>query len=106
MDAGKLPRLNRQQMGAALEKARADRQEREARGEHEPLDEWPDGPPESDEQSMARYTQALRQWHERHADPPTPLSSANVRERSYQPLRAGVSREAADPPTSETYVIL
>jgi hypothetical protein len=102
MDAGKLPRLNRQQMGAALEKARADRQEREARGEHGPLDEWPDGRPEGDEQAMARYTQALRQWHERHPDPPTALSSANARERSYQPPRAGVTPEAADPSTSQT----
>jgi hypothetical protein len=91
MDAGKLPRLNRQQRGAALEKARADRLEREARGEHEPLDEWPDGPPEGDEEAMARYTQALRQWYERHADPPTalsPWSLVRARPRAFLPASA------------------
>ena len=56
-------------MTAALEKARTERLAREARGETEPLDEWPDGPPEGDDEAMGRYNAALRRWHEKHVGP-------------------------------------
>ncbi len=39
-----MPRLTKQQRMAALEMAAQARREREARGEREPPDEWPDGP--------------------------------------------------------------
>ena len=64
-----IPRLTKQQMTDALEKARAQRLDREARGEPEPLDEWPDGPPAGDAEAMERYNAALRQWHEAHIGP-------------------------------------
>lgn len=66
-----LPRLTRQQRQEALEKAMQARREREARGEREPLDDWPDGPPEGDETDMEAYLIALRQWHENHVGPVT-----------------------------------
>jgi hypothetical protein len=64
-----LPRLTKKQRMDALEKAARERREREARGEREPLDEWPDGPPEGDEEAMERYNAAFRQWHEAHVGP-------------------------------------
>lgn len=62
-------RLTRQQRIAALERAAQARREREAAGEREPLDEWPDGPPVGDELAMGRYDAALRSWHEKHVGP-------------------------------------
>ncbi len=62
-------RPTKQQVTAALEKARAERLKREARGETEPLDEWPDGPPEGDEEAMERYNAAFRQWYEKQVGP-------------------------------------
>ena len=56
----KIPRITRQQRQDAMEKARISRLEREARGERDPLEEWPDGPPEGDAEAMARYEEALR----------------------------------------------
>lgn len=56
-------------MTDALEKARKERLERQAQGETEPLDEWPDGPPDGDDEAMERYNAALRQWHEEHIGP-------------------------------------
>jgi hypothetical protein len=61
--------LTKEQRQAALEKAAAQRLEREARGEREPLDEWPEGPPQGDPEAMERYNTAFRQWYEAHVGP-------------------------------------
>ena len=74
-----IPRLTKQQMTDALEKARAERLDREARGEREPLDEWPDGPPEGDAEAMERYLAAFRQWHESDVGPVTEAEWRKVR---------------------------
>jgi len=63
------PKPTKQQITGALEKARQEWLAREARGETEPLDEWPDGPPEGDDGAMARYDAALRQWHQKNVGP-------------------------------------
>lgn len=65
----RLPRLTREQRAEALEKARAARLERLARGEREPIDDWPEPPPPEDEEGTARYNEAFRQWHEKHIGP-------------------------------------
>lgn len=75
----KRPMISKEQRQAALEKAVRARQEREARGEREPLDEWPDGPPEGDAEAMERYLVAFRQWHERHVGPVTEAEWLQVR---------------------------
>jgi len=64
-----MPRLTKQQRMAALEMAAQARRERGARGEREPLDEWPDGPPEGDEEATKRWNAATRQWHQKHVGP-------------------------------------
>jgi hypothetical protein len=56
------PRLTKQQMHDALERARHDRLEREARGEPDPLDQWPDGPPTDDPLAMKQFETALREF--------------------------------------------
>jgi hypothetical protein len=61
--------LTTDQRRAALEKAAAQRLEREARGKREPLDEWPEGPPEGDPAAIERYSAAFRQWYEAHVGP-------------------------------------
>ena len=61
--------ISKEQRQAALEKAQAQRLEREASGEREPLDEWPDGPPQGDPEAMERYNAALRTWYEAHIGP-------------------------------------
>jgi hypothetical protein len=71
--------ISKEQRLAALEKAAEERSEREARGESEPLDEWPDGPPEGDAEAIERYLVALRQWHERHVGPVTDAEWLQVR---------------------------
>jgi hypothetical protein len=64
-------RLTKQQRIDALNRASQQRREHEARGETDPLDEWPDGPPEWDPEAMKRFLVALRQWHELHVGPVT-----------------------------------
>ena len=76
-----LPRLTRSQIADALEGAARARREREVRGEREPLEDWPDGPPPAgDKEAMERYLSALRQWHEAHA--------GAVTEAEWQAVRA------------------
>lgn len=55
-------KLTRETMRAALERAASERREREARGEREPLDDWPDGPPLGDAEGERRYYAALQEW--------------------------------------------
>ena len=74
-----LPKLTRQQRADALEKAARERVEREARGEREPLDDWPDGPPDGDSQAMERYLAAFREWHEKHVGPVSDAEYNRVR---------------------------
>lgn len=76
-----LPQPTRSQITDALEKAAKARREREARGEREPLDEWPDGPPVGDRDAMERYLLAFRRWHEEHVRP--------VTEAEWQAAKAG-----------------
>jgi hypothetical protein len=61
--------ISKEQRQAALENAQAQRLERETRGEREPVDEWPDGPPLDDPEAMKRYEAAIRQWYEAHVGP-------------------------------------
>ncbi len=61
--------ISREQRQSALEKAAIQRRERESRGEREPLDEWPDGPPTGDPEAMQRFDAALRRWYETHVGP-------------------------------------
>jgi len=61
--------ITKEQRLAALERAASQRRERENRGEREPLDEWPDGPPIGDPKATERFDAALRQWHETHVGP-------------------------------------
>ncbi len=49
-------------MHDALERARHDRLAREARGEPDPLAQWPDGPPTDDLDAMKRFEAALREF--------------------------------------------
>ena len=74
-----LPKLTRQQRTDALEKAARERMEREARGEREPLDDWPDGPPDGDSQAMECYLAAFREWHEKHVGPVSDAEYNRVR---------------------------
>jgi hypothetical protein len=61
-----VPRLTKQQIAGALEKAAEQRRQRVAAGEWEPLDERPVGPPVGDEAAMERFGEALRLWYEKH----------------------------------------
>ena len=55
------------------------RTERLARGEREPLDDWPDGPPEGDSEAMKHYLAAFRDWHQKHVGPVTDAEFQRVR---------------------------
>jgi hypothetical protein len=65
-------KLTKQEIHDALEKARRQREERdahdpEARAATEALNEWPDGYPlEAGEEEQRRYEAALRRSHETH----------------------------------------
>jgi hypothetical protein len=73
-------RVPRQQMRDALENAARERTEREARGEHEPLEDWPDGPPpQEDIGATERYLAAFRAWHEKHIGPVSDAEYKRVR---------------------------
>lgn len=73
-------RVPRRQMRDALENAARERMEREARGEHEPQDEWPDGPPpQEDTDATERYLAAFREWHEKHVGPVSDAEYNRVR---------------------------
>jgi hypothetical protein len=63
-----MKRPTRQEKRDALERAA---KARLARGEQEPLDEFPDGPPHGDPAAMERYLAAFREWHDTHAGPVT-----------------------------------
>jgi hypothetical protein len=77
MSKAKAGRLPRQQMREALDKARAARLDREARGEHNPLDEWPDGPPLGDDEAMARWEVAFGEWQETHRSDMPPSAQSH-----------------------------
>ena len=73
-------RVPRQQMRDALENAVRERMEREARGEHEPVGGWPDGPiPQEDTDATERYLVAFRTWHEKHVGPVSDAEYKRVR---------------------------
>ena len=40
-----------------------------ARGEREPLEDFPGGPPKGDSDSMEAYLATFREWHEAHVGP-------------------------------------
>jgi hypothetical protein len=56
-----MKRPTRQEKRDALERAA---KARLPRGEQEPIDEFPDGPPHGDAAAMERYLAAFRQWHD------------------------------------------
>ena len=70
---------DRQQTQAALEGAARARTQLLAPGEREPLDDWPDGPPEGDSEAMEHYLAAFRDWHEKHVGPVTDAEFQRVR---------------------------
>ena len=73
-------RVPRQQIRDALENAVRERTEREARGEHEPLGDWPDGPPpQEDIDATERYLAAFRAWHEKRVGPVSDAEYKRVR---------------------------
>ena len=80
-DERKIPvkRPSRQQIQDALQGAANARMERLARGEREPLDDWPDGPPEGDSEAMEHYLAAFRDWHEKNVGPVTDADIQRVR---------------------------
>ncbi len=74
-----MKRPSRQQIQDALQGAANARMERLACGEREPLDDWPDGPPEGDSEAMEHYLAAFRDWHEKHVGPVTDADFQRVR---------------------------
>src|SRR5215469_11083620 len=84
-----MKRPGRQQIQDALEGAARARMERLARGEREPLDDWPDGPREGDSEAMEHYLAALRDWHEKHVGPVTDAEFQRVRARGLHNRRRG-----------------
>ena len=74
-----MKRPGRPQTHDAAEGAARARAERLAPGEREPVDDWPDGPPEGDSQAMEHDLAAFRDWHEKHVGPVTDAEFQRVR---------------------------
>src|SRR5260370_18861350 len=110
-DERKIPvkRPRRQEIQDAVEGAANAGMERLARGEGEPLDDWPDGPPEGDSEAMEHYLAAFRDWHEKHVGPVTDADFQRVRadhgltrprrraRETLRPASSGGSRLARNP---------